>query len=167
MRPYPKRYYRHLSDLRSDILAVARGRLRLRAYGRDSAVDKAFQERLMLAVTEVNGCRYCAYAHARVALAAGLTRSEVEALAAGSFAGAPAEQLPALFYAQHWAEADAKPEADARQALVDTYGPEKTDAIEQALRMIRVGNLLGNTGDYVLFRLSGRRWRRPAPRKGL
>ena len=161
---FPKRHYQHLSDVVHDLRSVERGRKRLRELGREATIGKAFQERLMLAVTEVNGCRYCAYAHARVALAAGVSSDEIATLAGGGFDGAPPEQVPALLYAQHWAEADAKPDAATRQSLLDTYGLEKAEAIEQALRMIRVGNLLGNAGDYALFRLSGGRWGKAAPR---
>ena len=38
--------------------------------------------------------------------------------------------------------------------LIETYGEEKAAAIDIVLRMIRVGNLLGNTADYVLYRLT-------------
>lgn len=31
----------------------------------------------MLAVTQVNGCRYCSYVHARMALQAGLSEQEI------------------------------------------------------------------------------------------
>jgi predicted chitinase len=39
--------------------------------------------------------------------------------------------------------------------LAQTYGAERAEAIETVLRMIRMGNLLGNSGDYWLYRLSG------------
>jgi AhpD family alkylhydroperoxidase len=125
---------------------------------RGAAIDAAFRERLMLAVTEVNGCRYCSYAHARAALAAGLTRADVEALARGQMEGAPPEQVPALLYARHWAETDARPDPEARRRVLETYGETTTRHIEVALRMIRVGNLTGNTADYLLYRASLGRW---------
>jgi hypothetical protein len=34
------------------------------------------------------------------------------------------------------------------------YGEETLKAIEIVLRMIRMGNLMGNTFDYVLFKVS-------------
>ena len=37
---------------------------------------------------------------------------------------------------------------------------EKAEAIHLMLHMIRLGNLLGNTWDYILFRVSFGRWRR-------
>ena len=50
---------------------------------RQSGVSKEFRERIMLAVTEVNGCRYCSYFHSKQALEAGMTAAEVKQLANG------------------------------------------------------------------------------------
>jgi hypothetical protein len=49
------------------------------------------------------------------------------------------------------------PEATARERLICEYGVLRAGAIEAVLRMIRVGNLMGNTFDYLLFRISGGR----------
>lgn len=112
----------------------------------------------MLAVTEVNGCRWCSWFHAREALRAGMPQEEVARLLGGELALAPAEEQPALLYAQHWAEADARPAADARARLVGVYGEHKAIDIELAMRMIRIGNLWGNTLDWALYWLSWGRW---------
>ena len=37
---------------------------------------------------------------------------------------------------------------------MDVYGVNKAEAIEVILRLIRMGNLTGNTADYVLSRLT-------------
>ena len=158
MQQYPKRRYRRVADPLREMWALARERRRLRALLRGQAIDAAFRERLMLAVTEVNGCRYCSYAHARMALSAGLDTDEIAALARGELAGAPPEQAVALLYARHWAETEARPDPEARRRLVETYGEPKARDIELTLRMIRVGNLLGNTTDYLLYRVSFGRW---------
>jgi AhpD family alkylhydroperoxidase len=109
----------------------------------------------MLAVTQVNACRYCSYFHARQALSAGVTPDELNALLAGQ-AGleCPPEERLALLYAQHWAESDARPDPEAVDKFVAAYGQETAGAIHLVLRMIRMGNLAGNTGDYLLYRLS-------------
>jgi AhpD family alkylhydroperoxidase len=141
-----------------DLLALRRERSRIKGLGRGALIDGAFQERLMLTVTEVNGCRYCEYAHARMALGAGVTQADVDALAGGDLEGSPPEEIPALLYAQHWAETDAKPDPEARQRVLEIYGPAKTEAIELSMRMIRVGNLTGNTWDYLMYRASCGHW---------
>jgi AhpD family alkylhydroperoxidase len=157
MKQFRKRTYNGLGHMARDLAWPFRHRQELRRAMRGGRVSPQFRERLMLAVTAVNDCRYCDYYHARAALTAGLSDQEVAALRDGVVDEAPAEQVPALLYAQHWAETNGRPDPAARQRLLDTYGAEKTAAIETILRMIRVGNLLGNTTDYILFRLSGGR----------
>ncbi len=67
-------------------------------------ISKAFSESVSLAVTQVNGCKFCSYYHAKNALKAGMTEDEVEFLLSGGFDNAPKEQLEALLFAQHYAE---------------------------------------------------------------
>jgi AhpD family alkylhydroperoxidase len=153
VRKFRRRFYRRPSEVAGDVRLLVREYRHARKR-KGSPIDGAFRERLMLAVTEVNGCRYCAYAHARLALAAGVTSADIQALTQGDLRGAPSEQVPALLYAQHWAESDARPDAGARDRVLDMYGEEKTQAIELTMRSIRLGNLLGNTADYLLYRLS-------------
>ena len=118
-------------------------------------VSKAFRERLMVTVTEVNGCRYCRYFHASEALKAGVSQAELEEFMAGAIPeNTPPEEYQALAYAQHWAENDTQAKPEFAQKLRETYGPETADAIHLILHMIRVGNLLGNTWDYILFKLT-------------
>ena len=158
MKQFKRRYYRSLGQLGRDVVWPFRHRAQLRLAMGGGLVDFAFRERLMLAVTAVNDCRYCSYFHAQEALKANLSETEIQTLLAGTFDDAPEEEIPALLYAQHWAESDAHPDATARQTLIDTYGQEKAESIETVLRMIRIGNLAGNTADYVLYRLSWGRW---------
>jgi AhpD family alkylhydroperoxidase len=135
----------------------------LRAARRGGRVSRAFAERIMLAVTQVNGCRYCQFGHARAALRAGVTPEEIQFLTTGRLAELPAEEVTALFFAQHYAETVGRPGPDAWQHLVDTYGPDKAQDIVAYIRMITMGNLLGNTFDAFLSRLA---WR-PAPYSSL
>ena len=112
----------------------------------------------MLAVTAVYGCRYCSYFHAKQGLKSGLEKEEAVALLSGSLETCPPEEAVALLYAQHWAESNANPDAEALRRLEDTYGTDKAKAINLLLRMVRVGNLAGNLWDYFLYRLSRGRW---------
>ena len=114
----------------------------------------------MLAVTSVEGCRYCSYFHSKLALKGGMTREEVGKLLSGDVQDCPEEEYIAVLYAQHWAESDAHPDPEAVQRLQETYGSEMVEAIHLMLRMVRLGNLLGNTWDYILFRISFGKWRR-------
>jgi len=158
MSSYQRRTYHSLGELLADLRMILSRRKEIRSLMRGGAIAPAFRERLMLVVTEVNGCRYCSYAHARSALSEGVPQEEIEALAAGVLEGSPPEEAPALLYAQHWAEADGKPDAAARKQVVARYGEQVVGMIELALRMIRVGNLSGNTFDCLLHRISFGKW---------
>jgi AhpD family alkylhydroperoxidase len=125
---------------------------------RGEALDSAFRERLMLVVTGVNGCRYCSYVHAREALAEGISQDEIRSLGKRMFEGSPPKQVPALLYAQHWAETDGKPDPAVRERVRQRYGRDALERIEAVLRVIRIGNLMGNTMDYILCRVSFGRW---------
>ncbi len=134
------------NDLRH--LAGLRGR---------GSINQALRERLMLTVTAVNRCRYCAAFHGYVAQLSGLPPEEVRRLLDGDVATAPAAELPALLYARQWAEAGGKALPELQAQLASIYGEQQARAIERALRMIWIGNLLGNTWDALLFRCSGGR----------
>lgn len=112
----------------------------------------------MLAVTAVNGCRYCSYFHAGEALKSGLKQEEIGRLLSGQIDTCPPEEAPAVLYAQHWAESNAHPDPQALQKFEEIYGRKRADSIHLALNMIRIGNLMGNSWDYMLFRLSFGKW---------
>ena len=153
-KPFNRRFYQNLGDLISDSKAIISKRKQIRSLMRGGPLSDAFRERIMLAVTEVNGCRYCQYAHAKMALDAGLSQEEIKALSSGSFHNCPDQEVPALLYAQHWAEQNGHPDMDTRQKILNIYDKTTVESMELAMRMIRMGNLLGNTWDYVLFRIS-------------
>ncbi len=154
MKPFDRRIYRRPSSFLSDFKAIMSRRRQMKQLMRGELLDNSFRERLMLAVTAVNGCRYCSYAHARQALAEGIHEEEVRALQEGTLKDSPREELPALLYAQHWAETEGAPDPAARDRIIETYGLETANAIELSLRTIQMGNLMGNTMDFILYRLS-------------
>jgi AhpD family alkylhydroperoxidase len=159
MKPFPRRLYSGFGEFWADFRYILANRPTLKAAMRGDLISVQFRERLMLMVTEVNGCRYCSYFHAQEALKAGISEGELKSLLAGSLpAEAPVEEIPALLYAQHWAESNIHPEPEIRQKFEATYGAEKSAAIHLILRMIRVGNLSGNLWDSILYRLSFGRW---------
>ena len=121
-----------------------------------NGVDRQFGERIMLAVTEVNGCRYCNYFHARQALEAGVSSSEVDQLLSGEIAAAPEEQQVAMLFAQHYAESAGYPDPEALEKLQDTYGSETARGIIAYIRMIMIGNVYGNAFDALRHRLIGK-----------
>jgi AhpD family alkylhydroperoxidase len=151
---FRRRFYKNPGEFAADVRWILSARGRIRTLMRGDRIPPAFRERIMLTVTAVNRCRYCSYAHSREALARGIPQKEIESLVEGMFAGSPVREVPALLYAQHWAERDGRPEQDIREKVVAVYGSEEVQLMEMAMRLIRAGNLLGNTFDYFLHRIS-------------
>jgi len=151
---FPKRTYQGLNEVWEDFRYIIKRRPIIKRAMRD-LLSPAFRERLMLVVTEVNGCRYCRTYHASEALKEGITDTELAELLAGQIpTDAPEEEVPAMIYARYWAESGAQPGPEDVQELIDVYGEEKAAAIHVVLRMIRMGNLMGNMADYMLYRLT-------------
>lgn len=153
-RTFGRRTYGNLEELLRDQARMLRSMGELRRDGRKGLVSKAFRERLMLAHTQVNSCRYCSWAHARAALSAGVSEEEVEDLLCGLVEGCPEDEATGLLYAIHFAETDGNPDETARADLARAYGETRSAAIDRSLRAIRSGNLLGNTFDYLIFRIT-------------
>jgi AhpD family alkylhydroperoxidase len=151
---FKKRTYKNPAEFLKDLWFLSKNSGNIRKTMKSGVISHKFRERLMLAVTAVNDCKYCSYFHTKQALKSGLSQEEVDALLAGIVANCPEDENIALIYAQYWAESNAKPDADAVNKLKEIYGEEKAQAIELILRMIRMGNLSGNTWDYFLYRIS-------------
>ncbi|MGB2965243.1 MAG: carboxymuconolactone decarboxylase family protein [Anaerolineales bacterium] len=156
---FRKRHYSSLKALWQDFRFILKHRSNIKVAIRGEEISKAFQERLMMAVTEVNDCRYCRRFHIHQAFQAGISEVEIQTYLSGIIPGdIPTEQKLAVAYAKHWAENDAQPDPESQSRIQEVYGKQGFEAIEIILHMIRMGNLLGNTGDYILYRLSsGRR----------
>lgn len=134
---------------------MLRHRKEIRSAMRGGRVSEAFRERLMLVVTEVNGCRYCRAFHSKEALRAGLSTEERDVYLQGLIPeNAPKEEYPALLYARYWAENDGQADESTTQQLIEHYGEDTARDIITILRLIRLGNLMGNTWDYLLYWLS-------------
>ena len=155
---FNKRTYKNLKNFFSDVVFPIKNRTRLKEVTNKKLILPAFRERLMLAVTAVDGCRYCSYFHAKQALKSGLTPEEIRRLLSGDVDNCPEEEAVAVIYAQHWGESDGQPDPEAVQKLQQAYGVERAEAIHLMLQMIRLGNLLGNSWDYFLYRISFGKW---------
>jgi len=88
-------------------------------------ISPEFIERIMLAVTEVNGCEVCTYGHTKMALEQGMSNEEIQKLLAGVTDGIPDDEVKAVFFAQHYADTRGHPSAASWQQIVDTYGTTK------------------------------------------
>lgn len=114
-----------------------------------------FPSRIMLAVTEVNGCAMCAYAHTKFALEGGMDSDEVRHLLGGVTEGAPDNELAAIGFAQHYADSNAQPDQDAWELLVGIYGTEQAQGVLGTIRMMMWGNAVGIPLSSFRARLKG------------
>ena len=126
-------------------------------------MNKAFLERIMLAVTEVNGCAMCSYYHTQVALEEGFSAEEIRAMLGGSFADVPQEQLSGVFFAQHYADERGKPSRASWDKIVAEYRETGAYGILAVTRMIMMGNAVGIPSGSFLLRFRGK----PDPRSNV
>ena len=128
----------------------------IRKARKNNLVSKAFQKRIMLVVTEVNGCQLCSYWHTKEALRSGMPAEEIKNMLSGSIENVPKEESVALFFAQHYAESAANPDKKAWQRVMDIYGGEKAQAILAFIKVIMMGNVYGIAASALLNRLKGK-----------
>ena len=126
-------------------------------------MNKAFLERIMLAVTEVNGCAMCSYYHTKVALEAGFSEAEIRNMLGGELSDVPAGELEGVLFAQHYADTRGNPSRESWQRILDTYGETGARGVLAVTRMIMLGNAVGIPSGSFLNRFR----KRPDPRSNI
>ncbi|MBN1777020.1 MAG: carboxymuconolactone decarboxylase family protein [Clostridiales bacterium] len=116
------------------------------------------RERLMMAVTEVNGCAMCSWYHTRVALSTGMAEDEIRRMLSGELKDVPDGEITAVLFAQHYADTRGKPDRAAWEKLCERYGKPATLAMLGAIRGIMLGNALGIPSGSLLGRLGVKRF---------
>jgi len=119
-------------------------------------LDENFRERIMLAVTEVNGCTACSWAHTRMASSQGMSPEEIGSLLNGREEYIKPEEAKGILFAQHFADNRGLPQQDAYRAIEKEYGPAKAKIILAAAQVMIVGNMYGIPLSALQSRLSGR-----------
>lgn len=123
---------------------------------RKKIVNKDFVERLQLAVTEVNGCAACSYAHTYMALKQGMSSEEINSFLSGDGTFINQDEAKAIIFAQHYADTRGFPKKDAYDSLVDEYGKLKVKIIISAIRLMHAGNIYGIPYSALISRLKGK-----------
>lgn len=158
MKAFPKRTFGSLRVCIDAMVFLLMNMPRIWRMERGELIDLSFKERLMLSVSAVNRCRYCSQYHVRVGLLHGVARQELLALLRRENGKSPEHEIAALLYARHWAETRGFPDPAMTERLYGIYGREAAETIIFVIRCITIGNLLGNTLDWMLYRLSFGRW---------
>jgi AhpD family alkylhydroperoxidase len=126
-------------------------------------LDSEFIERIMLAVTEVNGCEVCSYAHTKMALEQGFSQEEIQLLLSGDTSKVPAEEGSAIMFAQHYADSRGRPSPESWLRLSEVYGDSKAKGILGAIRIITMGNAFGIPYSALRSRIKGKPIARSSP----
>jgi AhpD family alkylhydroperoxidase len=119
-------------------------------------ISNALRERVMLAVSAENRCRYCQIAHGAMGQAAGESRTEIDAILAGDDSGLPTREALALAFARDLARRGFESRDEALWArLGEQFSDEERAAIESTAHTMNFANRFGNTFDEGLGRLRG------------
>jgi AhpD family alkylhydroperoxidase len=154
MQNFRKRRYVRPGDFVRDLVAVARQPVRFAQLCVGAGgLDGALREKLMLVVTSINRCRYCTVLHRGLALRQGLSPLEVDRLLRGLVDQVTPDEQEALLFAIHWAETKGEASDAWRQRIRDVYGDATAQQIEYAIEAIMLGNYVGNTVDYLWWRM--------------
>jgi AhpD family alkylhydroperoxidase len=140
---------------RSGVAAAIRTPVLLVAYVRP-ATSRVLREKVMLAVTIVNDCRYCSWVHTGLALAHGVDLDELRrTLDAATFGDVEERDAVAVLYAKHFADTVRRPSTEAERALARAFQGRERAEIKAYVHGIYFANLAGNSVDAWLARLRG------------
>lgn len=141
MKKTPKLY--SLFEYYTALVKGSRSVGNLRRNRKNEIISQEFVERLMLAVTEVNGCSVCAYGHTQMALNQGFTQAEISSFLSGNNEYILPEEAKAILFAQHYADTKGKVDRTSYNEILVTYGEKKTEVIIAAIQMMMIGNIAG------------------------
>ena len=115
----------------------------LRRNKKGAKISQHFIERMQLAVTEVNGCAACSYAHTTMALRQGMSNDEISSFLSGGVDYIRPEEAKVIIFAQHFADSRGFPQKEAHEAIIKEYGEDKARIILSAVQMMIAGNMFG------------------------
>ena len=140
-----------------NIYLAAKSFVLLKTRKKYRLMNKKLKERIMLAVTEVNGCSMCSFVHTKLALSSGMSNEEINNILDGDHKNIPIEDSVAVIFAQHFADSNETPSSSALERLVEEYGSQKSELILAACNVITMTNGMGTSMDYFYSRLKFKR----------
>jgi len=150
---YKRRY--HFGEAYEAVVLLPRAMRGILAARRAGSPNARFVERLMLAVTEVNGCAVCSYAHARMALEQGMPQEEIDSFLNGDGTKILPQEATAILFAQHYADSKGRPDRAAFSRLEQVYGSAVSHGILSAIQVMMVGNIVGIPISALISRRKG------------
>jgi AhpD family alkylhydroperoxidase len=157
MKEFKKRIY-HAKGFLTDGMSLGKKLPSLIRTLATGSVSSAFREKVMLAVTGVNDCRYCTFVHTNLARFSGVDAEEIRNILCCELgAEISPDELFAIEFARHYAQTKKNPDPEMTDKLVEQYGQNQADEIILYLDTIFFANITGNTFDAFLSRLKGAR----------
>ena len=121
--------------------------------------SKRLREKVMLGVTAINDCRYCAWGHSHWATSQGIPLEEVNQILSNQDdslkANDPAEAA-AILFGQHYAEHLGEIDPESVKNLRNYFSQAEVREIVGYVYFITFTNLSGNTVDVLLDRIRGK-----------
>ena len=121
--------------------------------------SKAMREKIMLGVTAINDCRYCAWGHSHWALSQGVPLEEINQILSNQDVSLKAKnpaEAAAILFGQHYAEHLGQTDPDSVLNLRNHFSRAQVREIIAFVYFITFTNLSGNTVDAVLERVRGK-----------
>lgn len=135
---------------------LPRAILKIKGNSRTKLVDNNFLKRLQLAVTEVNGCVACSFAHTKMALQQGMSNEEISSLLSGEAHLIKTEEAKAIMFAQHFADSRGFPKKYTFNAIEKEYGEKQARIMLSAVQIMIAGNMYGIPYSAFESRLKGK-----------
>ena len=122
--------------------------------------SKALREKVLLGVTAINDCRYCAWGHSHWAISQGIPLEEVNQILSNqddSLKANDTAEAAAILFGQHYAENLDQIDPESVKNLHNYFSQAQVREIVGFVYFITFTNLSGNTVDALLDRIRGKR----------
>jgi len=125
---------------------------------------KHLLEKIVIVTDAVNGCIYCSWMDAKLAIKNGMSEDEVNGMLNLQFHTHVTDyDRVALLFAQHYAETSGHPDKEMAEKLNQVYGDKTASNIMLAIKAVTFGNMYFNTWLAAISRFQGR----PAPNSSI
>ena len=121
--------------------------------------SKTLREKVMLGVTAINDCRFCAWGHSHWATSQGIPLEEVNQILShqdDSLKASDPAEAAAILFGQHYAEQLDEIDPESVKNLHNYFSPAQVREIVGYVYFITFTNLSGNTVDALLDRVRGK-----------
>jgi AhpD family alkylhydroperoxidase len=157
MNAFKKRIFTPIETFKTAIRFIKYLPVILKVLVRPS-ISRGLREEIVLAVTLVNDCRYCAWGHTHIAIHNGVDMDELHhLLQTGKSSKLSDKDATAILFAQHYADVKGKIEENTKDKLNEFFTPWQVLEIMVSIYSILLGNCFGNIVDAFYHRLKGKK----------